>query len=80
MPEFWAAVDWIIEKNLDQEDQRRGGPQRGTRRRERQVAFKGGSAPVDGRGITPVIDPDMRVVPNPDFVAWRERLWREHRV
>lgn len=51
------------------------------------IQYKGGAGHVeqpvasngaDGGRVT--IDPDMRVVPNPGFVAWREQLWREHGI
>jgi len=59
---------------------------RSASRPQPNISYKGGSGHVtpagsNGKDAGVVkIDPNMRVVPNPGFVAWRERLFRDHGV
>ena len=95
VPEFWCAVDWITEKNLEVEerlDEVRAGHGRPAvdvddlQDAVDQVRGQGqDSDAINGhhipRGHGRVrYNPNLRVKPNPGFVAWRERLRVEHGI
>lgn len=60
--DFWAAVDWIAERNLDQDD-------------EFEAAREHGGSPQVFKNAGPVArNPDLSVPKRPGWFAWRDQV------
>lgn len=65
VPEFWCAVDWLYEQNLDQEDEFEWA--RGQSQPDHQV-----SGIKNAQGV--VVNPAMSIPTRPGWFAWRDQV------
>jgi hypothetical protein len=74
--DYWAALDWITERNLDQEDDFEAI--RSEAKAEAPSIGATAKNPSEGSAIEPVINPNMNLQPRPEWDAWREQIRAVH--
>ena len=68
-------MDWLTEKNLDQED-RFDEARQEARAGQPETQVTNGQAATNGGGIDVVVNPDLRIPDRPEWFEWRAELAR----